>query len=182
MFSNPADILRQCGISVGSVVGDFGTGSGVYAHEAAKFVGTNGVVYAFDVQKHLIARLIKDIEHLKNKVIHPLWIDLEHEKGTGLNDDVLDLAICANVLFQIEKKESFIKEVARVIRPGGRVLVVDWKESFGHLGPHPESVVPAREAQQLLNIAGLEFDKTIAAGAHHYGFLFRKRRTARTEQ
>lgn len=174
MFSSPTEILRQCGISPGSVIGDFGTGAGAYAHEAAKLVGTGGAVYAFDVQKGMIERLAREVKDVKDNVIHPLWVDLELPRGTLLEDGVLDLAIIANILFQIENKESFMKEVARVVRPSGRVLAVDWKESFGNMGPHPGHVVTEARTKELARDAGLTFDKNIDAGAHHYGLIFRK--------
>ena len=174
MFSDPTNVLRQCGVSQGATVGDFGSGTGAYAHEAAALVGPSGIVYAFDVQKHLVARLAAEVEKKKDNVIHPLWVDLEHPKGTGLSANVLDLAIVANVLFQIDDKDAFIKEVVRVLRPGGRLLLIDWKESFRHMGPHPDQVVHEGSARGMLEGAGLAFDKAIDAGAHHYGSIFRK--------
>lgn len=173
MFSNPKDILRQCGISEGSVVADFGTGEGAYAREAAARVAPHGVVYAFDVQKGLIDRLAAYIAREKQTVIRPLWADLEHPGGTGLADSTLDLAIVANLLFQIESKPAFARELLRVLRPGGRVLVIDWEEASG-LGPHPGHIITLPAARKLLTNAGFMLDKTVEAGDHHYGLIVRK--------
>ncbi len=174
MFSNPSEILRQCGISAGSTVGDFGVGDGVYTREAAHLVGPQGIIYAFDIQKDLIAKLLRDVKREKTSVIHPLWVDLEADRGTMLTDGALDLAIVSNILFQVEHKDVFLHEVSRVLRPGGRVLVVDWKESFGNMGPHKDHVVDETRARALLAEASLVFDRSIDAGAHHYGLIFRK--------
>jgi ubiquinone/menaquinone biosynthesis C-methylase UbiE len=173
VFSNPKDILQQCGISQGAVVGDFGTGTGAYAHEAASLVGARGVVYAFDVQKDHVQRLSRT-EHNREGVIRPLWVDLEMPRGTGLADTVLDLAIVANTLFQIEDKKGFIAETFRVVRPGGRLLLIDWEESFGGMGPHVDRVINADVARAFVEASGWVFDKTIEAGSHHYGYVFRK--------
>ncbi|MBP9771530.1 MAG: methyltransferase domain-containing protein [Candidatus Pacebacteria bacterium] len=174
MFSNPSEILRQCGISAGSTVGDFGVGEGTYTREAAHLVGPQGIVYAFDIQKNLIARLLRDVAREKSSVIHPLWVDLEVPKGTKLSDGALDLAIVANILFQVEEKDTFIREVFRVLRQGGRALIVDWKESFGNTGPHADHVVNEATAREHFVKAGFVFDKSVEAGAHHYGLIFRK--------
>lgn len=174
MFSDPHNILRQCGVSLGSVVGDFGTGSGAYARALAALVGEKGTVYAFDVQKELITALGKEIAGSKEQVIHPLWVDLEAPRGSMLGDATLDLAVVANLLFQIEHKEGFMREVTRVLRPGGRLLLIDWKESFGNIGPHKDHVVSEARAKELARDAGLSLDRSIEAGAHHYGFTFRK--------
>jgi predicted methyltransferase len=177
MFSNPNDIIRQCGVSAGSVVGDFGVGEGAYARVLSAHVGPGGAVYAFDVQKDLVSRLSREVEGVKDNVIHPLWVDLEMSRGTTLADGVLDLALSANVLFQVDDKDAFMREIARVLRPGGRLLVVDWKESFGNTGPHKDHVVSEARVKELAHDNGLSFDTTIEAGDHHYGLVFRKQTT-----
>lgn len=178
MFSNPRVILNAFGISEGMIVGDFGAGTGAYAHEILRHVGDSGVVYAFDVQKSMIDSLVAKARHEKLENIRPIWCDLEHEGGTTLADKTLDSAIIANLLFQIEHKDIFMKEVARVLRPNGRVLIVDWSESFGsasrRMGPHHDHVVSVDDAKAYARSAGLVFDKEIPAGEHHYGLVFRK--------
>ncbi|HXK40339.1 MAG TPA: class I SAM-dependent methyltransferase, partial [Candidatus Paceibacterota bacterium] len=140
MFSNPTDIIRQCGVSAGSVVGDFGVGEGAYARVLSAHVGPGGVVYAFDVQKDLISRLSREVEGVKDNVIHPVWVDLEMPRGTTLSDGVLDLALSANVLFQVDDKDAFVREIARVLRPGGYAVHAS---SFGSATPFwtPEAVL-----------------------------------------
>ena len=173
-FSNPADIVRQCGVSQGMAVGDFGTGAGQYAHLIAAAVAPHGTVYAFDIQKDLLKRLEGELSAEEAKNVHPLWVDLEDTAGTGLRAGALDLAFIINILFQIENKEAFVREVLRTLRPGGRALIVDWKESYGHVGPHPDHVISEQDAQKLFTDGGFDLDRSLDAGAHHYGFLFRK--------
>lgn len=176
MFSDPLSILDTLGISAGMTVGDFGAGEGAYARELAKRVGKDGAVYAFDVQKDLVTRLVAEAKATKTENLHAIWADLDELGSTTLADASLDAAIVANVLFQSEQKEAFIKEAARVLRDNGRLLIVEWSDSFGHLGPHPDHVVSKDTAQKLGENAGLIFEKEIGAGEHHYGLLFRKTR------
>lgn len=133
MFSNPRAILDVFCINVGMTVADFGAGDGAYAKELVKRVGSDGVVYAFDVQKAYIERLAAYVRDAKAHMLKPQWVDLELAGGTQLAPASLDAALVANILFQIENKEIFMAEVARVLRPNGRVLIVDWSESFNNL-------------------------------------------------
>lgn len=174
MFSNPGQILDVFGVSEGMVVGDFGTGEGVYARELSHRVGTHGVVYAFDVQKPMIDRLVAYVNDKRTTNIRPVWCDLELERGTTLNDRSLDLAVVANIFFQIEDKETFLKEVARVLRPNARLLFVDWSESWKNMGPHADHVVSPDDVRGFARGAGFVFDKEIPAGEHHYGLVFRR--------
>lgn len=174
MFSDPLSILDSLGVNKGMTVGDFGAGEGAYARELAKRVEKDGAVYAFDVQKDLVTRLAAQAKTAKTENLHAIWADLDEPKSTTLLDASLDAAIVANVLFQSENREAFIKEATRVLRDNGRLLIVDWSDSFGHLGPHPEQVITKDAARRLGEGAGLVFDREIAAGEHHYGLLFRK--------
>ncbi len=174
MFSDPLSILDSLGVSPGMTVGDFGTGEGAYARELAKRVQKDGTVYAFDVQKDLVTRLVAQAKEAKIYNLNVIWADLDEPKSTTLADASLDAAVITNVLFQSEHKEIFIKEAMRVLRNNGRLLIVDWSDSFGHLGPHPERVITKDTARRLAESVGLTFDKEIAAGEHHYALLFRK--------
>jgi len=174
MFVNPLSVLDTLGVNVGMTVGDFGSGEGAYARELAKRVGKDGVVYAFDVQKDLVTRLAAEAKSGKMDNLHAIWADLDERGGTTLADSSLDTAIIANVLFQSEQKESFIAEVVRVLRANGRLLLVDWSDAAGPLGPRADHVMTKDAARKLAEEAGLVFDREIDTGEHHYGLLFRK--------
>ncbi len=174
MFVNPLSVLDALGVSVGMTVGDFGTGEGAYARELARRVGKNGVVYAFDVQKDLVTRLVAEARTAKMDNLHAIWADLDERGGTTLPDNSLDTAIIANVLFQSEQRAGFIAEAVRVLRANGRLLIVDWSDAAGPLGPRSDHVMTKEAARALAEGTGLVFDREIDAGEHHYGLLFRK--------
>ncbi len=173
-FSDPEQNIRQFGLSSHMVVADFGVGSGFYALLAGAAVGDSGKVYAIDLQRDLLSRVASLARDQGISSLEVIAGDLNHERSSGLKDGSVDAAIVANVLFQIENRDVFAREVARVLRKGGRALVIDWSESFGGIGPHPSHVVPKEEALSLFLNAGLSFGKAIVAGDHHYGFIMRK--------
>lgn len=158
----------------GAKVADFGAGSGHYSLAAADAVGDEGFVYAIEIQKDLLSRLKRTASDRGLSNIEVLWADLEKEKGSTLKSGSIDAGIVANVLFQIKDKKVFAKEVWRVIRNGGKVLVVDWTDSFGHLGPHPKHLVKEETARSLFEEVGFKPEKNIYAGEHHFGMIMRK--------
>jgi len=52
--------------------------------------------------------------------------------------------------------------------------VVDWKDSFGGLGPKEEDVLKADECRALFLQKGLILENEFEPGGHHYGFIFKK--------
>jgi len=174
MFSNPKKNVEQFDISPGQKIADFGSGAGYYTFLAAEMVGETGRVYAIDIHKDQLVTLKREADkaHLFN--IDVVLADLEVSGGTKLKEKVIDRGFVANVLFQITHKASFVKEISRVLRPGGKILVVDWTDSFGGIGPRSEDVFLKEKCRELFEQHGFELEKEISAGVHHYGFVFKK--------
>lgn len=173
-FSNPNQILEEVGITKGSVIADLGAGSGHYTFSSARMTGMDGKVYALEVQRDLVEKLKSEAEknHLTN--VSPIWCNIEKVGGTKLADGVIDLAIVANVLFQVEDRKDFLKEIFRIVKPHGRVLLVDWSDSYGGMGPTSNAVIRESDAITLFSQNGFKNDRTVHAGGHHYGIIFTK--------
>ena len=83
----------------------------------------------------------------------------------------MDAVIVSNLLFQVDSKDNVLQEANRILKPKGRLLIIDWTDSFGGLGPSPEAVFGREEAVNLLDRTGFILEKEIDAGAHHYGII-----------
>lgn len=173
-FSNPQKNIEQFGLGDDMRVADFGAGSGAYTLAAARAVLGNGKVYAIDAKRELLARVGKEADDARLSNVEVLYGDLEREGGSNLGDGTMDAVIASNILFQIEQKNIFAAEIRRVLRGGGRVLVIDWSQSFGGVGPEPDAVIREEDAKALFLSAGFSFEKNIDAGAYHYGLVFKK--------
>ena len=171
-FSDPRENALQMGLREGMKVGDFGAGSGHYARAAAAIVGHEGKVYAIDVQEEVLKHIKNNAHDHHKSTIETVWGDIEKLGGTHLRDMSLDAAILANTLFQIDNRPGLLAELKRVLKPGGKLIVIDWTGSFGGMGPVPAQVVPEREAEEFFTGAGFKKEKSFGAGAHHYGVIF----------
>jgi ubiquinone/menaquinone biosynthesis C-methylase UbiE len=173
-FSDPSKIVDQCSIQPGGIIADIGAGSGAYAFAFAKALAGTGRVYVIDVQKDLLPRLQAEAQkdHVVN--IDVLWGDVEKPGGSMLADGSVDLVSLCNIMFQIEDKKAALTETKRILVPGGRVLIVDWADSFGGIGPHTSQVFTQATALDLFEKNGFAKDRDITAGSHHYGYIFKK--------
>lgn len=174
MFSDPQKNLEQFGITPGSRVADLGSGSGFYSIGAARMVGERGRVFAVDAQKALLEKLKHEAHNNRLPNIEALWGNVEKLGGTRLADASVDAVLACNILFQTEQKKDFPFEIKRILKPKGRVLVVDWKDSFGGMGPQPDHVVSQNDVRALFEKAGFLYEKEIRAGAHHFGLIFKR--------
>lgn len=156
----------------GMKVGDFGTGSGHYARAAAACVGPRGRVYAVDVQEDLLKHLKLNTHEHHLHTIETVWGDIEKPGGTHLRDLSLDAVILANTFFQVENRSALLKEIRRVLKAEGTLLVVDWAGSYGGIGPSPKHVVPEQEMETFFINGGFRKVKSFHAGPHHYAAVF----------
>lgn len=173
-FSDPTTNIKKLVLGEGSTVVDLGSGTGFYSIAAAQEVGPDGRVYAVDVQKDLLENLKQKAadQHLSN--IDVIWADIEKQNGSKIADGKAETVLICNTLFQLEDKDAAIAEAARLLRPSGRLCVIDWTDSHAGLGPNPDMVVTSAEAKDLVS-KHLEFDREFGAGEHHYGLVFRKK-------
>ncbi|MEI7720021.1 MAG: class I SAM-dependent methyltransferase [bacterium] len=179
-FLNPADVLEHVKVQAGMRVADFGAGAGFFTRAAARLVaggdgGQAGVVWAVDTNTDLLVRIknLSLVEGLPNVEI--VQGDIERPGGSNLPPGRFDLVIIANTLFASDEKLQVAQEAYRVLGPHGRAVVVDWKDSFGGLGPHPDHVLTTGAARDLFEKAGFAYIEDVPAGAYHWGFVVRKK-------
>ena len=174
MFSDPVKNVEQCGIQPGMDIADLGAGSGHYTIAVAKALASTGRVYAIDAQKDLLAKLKNSATREGLYNIEVIWGDIEKVNGTRLSEASVDFVFLCNVLFQLEDKTNIIKEIKRILKPNGRVLVVDWADSFGGIGPKPDMIIKKEKVMDNFQKEGMHLDREISAGSHHYGLIFKK--------
>ena len=172
-FAHPSRNVGAFGLQHGMKVADFGSGSGAYVLAIAERLGNTGHIYAIDVQRDLLRRIQNDAQKRGFKNVEIIWNDLERPMGSHLAEAQLDLVLVSNLLFQIEAKRHVFAEAWRVLKPTGKLVIIDWSDSFRGLGPQKSEVVTKSSTMSLANDNGFEYVKEFDAGAHHYGLIFR---------
>jgi ubiquinone/menaquinone biosynthesis C-methylase UbiE len=115
-YCSREDLLELIGPHERMEIADLGSGTGFFADDVAPHVGT---LYAVDMQDPMH-------EHYQEKGV-PENVQQVHAPvdDLPLDDDSLDAAFSVDTYHEYHSDAS-IKELARVVRPGGRVITVDW--------------------------------------------------------
>lgn len=174
-FMNPEVIVESFGLEPGMKVADFGSGSGYFTILMSKRVGENGVVTALDIMESALETVRAKASAAGLKNLQTIRTDLEALGGSSLPDNSQNMVLLANILFQSPQKAEIIKEAKRVLSPGGKMIVIDWKkEANGGLGPPAELKIDQEVLRSMLEKEGLVFLSDIDAGSFHFGFIFKK--------
>ena len=107
------------GAKRGDVILDYGCGIGFNTIPAAEIVGEDGMVYALDVHPLAIKSVEKKIREKELKNVKTILSGL----NTGLSDESVDIVLLYNVLPMVKNRPALIKELYRVLKPGGTLSV-----------------------------------------------------------
>lgn len=150
-WQRPDEVVAALALSDGMRVADVGAGTGYFAARLARAV-PGGEVVATDVEpdmvRYLEARASR--EGLAN-----LRAVAASASASGLAPASVDRVLVVNVWHHIEDRASYARDLAAALRPGGRVLVVDFRLD-AERGPPPEHRLPAESVVADFEAAGLE--------------------------
>jgi predicted methyltransferase len=133
-WQKPDQIMDALSIADGSVVADIGAGAGWFTIRLARRVGPNGTVYAQDVQRQML-------EAIRRRVTREGLQNVQARLGSGTDPNLppaaLDAILVVDVYPEVDDRVTFLRNLARALKPNGRLGVVDFKPGSGGPGPSP---------------------------------------------
>jgi len=168
-FLNPNKVLREVRLRRNMIAVDFGCGSGGWVIPLAKEL-EEGKVLAVDILQEPLSALKAKAKLEKVSNIEIVSADIE--KGTELFDNSADLVLMTNLLFQCQDQKKVLEEGKRILKKGGKILVVDW-ELDSPLGPK-EGRVSSEEIKKISQSLGLKLKREFKASNYHYGLIFER--------
>ena len=173
MFTDPVKNLKAFGLREDMVVADLGAGTGFYSIPASLMV-PRGKVYAIEVQKDFLTTIRNKAIQKRLNNLECLLGNVEKINGTKLKDKIVDAIIASNILFQVENKDKFIEEAGRILKPEGKLLLIDWSDNPSAIGPGINRIVPKNKAREMFEKKGFIWRRDIDAGTHHYGMILKR--------
>jgi len=149
-------LLRPAKLEPGASVLDIGCGTGTLALLACHQVGTSGSVHGIDASPEMIARARRKAARARANVT----FDVALAQSLPFRDGQFDVVLSTVMLHHLPRaaREEAVREARRVLKPGGRLLAVDFVRSGGrgllaHL--HRHGRVDPRDLIALVVGAGL---------------------------
>ena len=170
-FLNPQIIVDELEISSGMRIAHFGCGNGYFTFPLAKKVGEEGRVYAFDILEQKVDALKNQARLWGLRNIITIKTNLEAEKGSQLDEKSVDWVVIVNMLYQNDKKGSILKEAQRILKPKGKILLIDWGATSTSIGPAKQIRISQEELTKKIQQYSLTIQKEIAVGDFHFGMV-----------
>lgn len=132
----PDKIIERSGIKRGMTVLDLGCGSGAFTTFVARAVGKQGKVYAVDIQPKMLQQLERKLAKPENQDIKNIELKQASAYELPFENGTLDLVYMVTVLQEIPDRGKTLREIRRVLRPGGILAVSE-------LLPDPDYPLPS---------------------------------------
>lgn len=128
IFKHRARILEALKLKPGMTVADIGAGTGFFSMLFAREVGPGGKVYAVDISEDFLKHIRAEVK--KRGLTNVTTIHCS-QRSAKLPPESIDLAFICDVYHHFEHPSSTMRSILRALRPGGEVVVIDFKRIEG---------------------------------------------------
>jgi arsenite methyltransferase len=169
------EIIANLQLKPGDVVADLGAGSGVFSVPLARAVGPTGKVYAVEVDQALvdyIGRKVKDQQITNVQTVLGKFAD------PTLPASDVDLALMHDVLHHVDDRAGYLKQVARYLKPAGRIAIVEPDAQKGSHRDNPKLQITKDQLRAWMTDAGLAQSGEFPLGEERWYVIY-SRKSAR---
>jgi ubiquinone/menaquinone biosynthesis C-methylase UbiE len=145
-------VLRALRVRRGEVVADVGAGPGFWTVPLARRVGPRGHVFALDPEPAALEALRRRLARARVRNVTPV---LNDDTAPMLPDRTCDLVLIVNVYHHFAEPAAFLGRVARCLKPGGRLVNIDWSDRETPKGPPASRRIPRAVFLRHARRAGL---------------------------
>lgn len=168
----PDLLLAALKCRAGDAVADIGCGSGFYTRRLAHAVGTNGTVFAVDIQQEMLDLLTNKLAAEKIFNVKPV---LGSTSDPKLPAGKVDLILLVDVYHEFDQPFEMTQAMVRALKPGGRLVFVEFR------GEDPS--VPIKEVHKMteaqirkeMSMHPLEWAETVASLPWQHVIVFRRK-------
>jgi ubiquinone/menaquinone biosynthesis C-methylase UbiE len=129
-------------------------------------------VYAVDILKSSLASVDSRIKIEAVDNVSTVWGDFERPGGVNVPAGSLHMVSVVNIVPVLLRSPNALTEIKRVLRPDGKLLLVDWLREKTAIGPPIEHRVSPEETELALRQAGFELKHVFDAGPYHWAQVF----------
>lgn len=132
IWQKPYQVIEMLGPLEDKVIADIGAGSGYFSF---RFIYSAQKVIAVDIEKELIDMMNAEKEFYKPELKEKFEARLASPDNPRLARNEVDIVFLSNTYTYIQNRTSYLNKLIPCLKPGGRIVVVDFKKKITPFGP-----------------------------------------------
>ncbi len=169
-YLNPDLIWEKAVLSDPAVLVDIGAGTGFFALLFSKKM-KNGKVYACDISEEMISWMHDNLPEESRGVVVPVKME---ETSVSLSGGTADLVYMINLHHELDDPQRILKESRRLLKKGGKVMIIDWKKEETPEGPPLDLRVTEETIEAQMRDSGFLRITKHAVLPYHYFLIGEK--------
>lgn len=138
---SPDLIWQKLALKDPRVLVDIGAGTGFFAVPFSRKM-PGGKVYACDISDIMVRWMNENLPTDVRGVVEPLMME---ETKVPLDSGIADLVYMINLHHELESPAAIMSESLRLLKKGGKLMIIDWKKEETPEGP-PLEIRVTRDA------------------------------------
>jgi ubiquinone/menaquinone biosynthesis C-methylase UbiE len=168
-WQKPDEVVLALRLSPGQAVADIGAGTGYFTFRLARAVGPRGKVLSVDVEARLVELLRQRAAEAGARQVEAITTGPD---DPGLPAGAVDLVFLCNTYHHIGDRVAWLRKLRPALRPGGRVVNIDFFKRPLPVGPPVERKRSRREVKDEFARAGYRFLEEVRLLPYQYFLVF----------
>lgn len=171
-WQNPDKVLDKMGDLEGKVVADVGVGTGYFAFRLAR---RGAIVIGIDIEEKFLEYIEERKTDLPGSLSENITTRLTVPDDPNLSTEEADWVLIVNTYYILDNRLSYLQKIRQGLKPGGKLIVVDFKSGNIPVGPGEEEKISASNASAEMVKAGFEIiEKDLSSLQYQYIIVARK--------
>jgi ubiquinone/menaquinone biosynthesis C-methylase UbiE len=168
-WQQPQRVMESLELKPGLAIADLGAGSGYFTLPLARATGPTGKVYAVDIDSNLLEHIAR---RAKEERLSNIQTVLAKPDDPKLEPSSIDLILISDTLHHIENRGAYYPLLARALKPGGRLVNIDFEKRQLPVGPPVAMKIAKRDMVQEAEVAGFHLVKEFKFLNYQYFLVF----------
>lgn len=168
-WQKPDEVVAALRLRPGQAVADVGAGTGYFTFRLARAVGPAGQVYAVDVDERFVSLLRRRQHEARVRQVDVVKTSPE---DPGLAPASIDVAFLCDTYHHIGHRVRWLRRLQRALKPGGRIVNVDFVDGPLPVGPPASHKLPEKRVREEFALAGLRLVEEIKLLPYQYILVY----------
>ncbi len=171
-WQSPELVIKKMGDLAGKTVADIGVGTGYFAF---RIIQRGAHVIGIDIDKRFLDYIEDRKAELPADVASRLETRLTEPENPELKKNEVDWVLIVNTYRFLENRVDYLKKLYSALKPGGKIMIVDFKKGYTPVGPaESEKVLPQVAGNELKSAAFQVIDVDESTLQYQYIIIARK--------